>query len=334
MKIVFIHQAPHRLHAAWLKSVTNIFCPCIPEFIFKRKKIYDFVYKHAILNQVLCLIQAFFIPKADIYVIEGLKTALPAILKKKNAKIILINSDTFFYNYKKANFIIRYIYQKYLKYVDGIISTSFFMKRMAERYLQAPNIVVYPFVNKKYLNTNADITSRNIIFTGRLIKDKGIDILINAFLKLPRWCADKLFLVGKIEAKINGLQKIQANNGRIVSTGWVENVEDYLKQSSIFVDLATHESFGVSILEAMAAGVIPLISEYCGIKELIEPISKELICSRNAEEVSRKIMWLNSNAKLKETLAMECKKTASLFTEQKSIIEFRSKFKELLDEAI
>ena len=332
MKIVFIHQAPHRLHAAWLKSVTNHFYSCVPNCIFSRKRIYDFVYKHTILNQISCLIQTLFIPNADIYVVEGLKTALPAILRKrKGVKIILINSDTFFYNHKKAGFIIKSIYNKFLSYIDGMISTSFFMKQMAEQYSKVPNVVVYPFVQQKYLNVCADIASDNIIFTGRLVKDKGIGILINAFNKIPPEYADKLLLVGKIEEKID---EMKIPNKRIITTGWIENVEDYLQQSSIFVDLATHESFGVSVLEAMTAGVIPIVSKNCGIKELIEPISKDLICDRNSDLLSKKIVWLNSNFKLKQDLSANCKKVASQFTQERSIEEFDNKFKELLGEVI
>lgn len=328
MKIVFIHQAPHRLHASWLKSAASQFYPCVPVFIFNKKKIYDFVYKHAVINQILCLAQALFIPAADIYVIEGLKTALPAILrKKKDARIILINSDTFFYNYKNANFIMQHIYRWYLDHIDGMISTSSFMKQMAEQYSAVPNVVVYPFVQKKYLDINADIQSNNIIFTGRLVKDKGIGILINAFNNTPRRYTNKLLLVGKKEEHI---AEMASPNERIVNTGWVENVEDYLGQSSIFVDLATHESFGVSVLEAMAAGVIPIISANCGIKEIIAQISMELICARDATALSRKIVWLNSDARLKTALSLKCKKTASQFTIERSIKEFNRQFQELI----
>lgn len=330
MKIIFIHQAPHRLHAAWAKTITDKFYPCVPDFIFNKKKIYDFVYKHTILNQLLCLLQSFFVPKADVYLIEGIKSALPAIInKKKYSKIILINSDTFFYNYKMANSVMQFIYGKYLNYVDAMFSTSHFMKNMANKYSSVPNIVVYPFVDSKYLKVNANIYSKNIVFTGRLVKDKGLSEIIRAFVMTNSKYKDKLYLVGKVEENI---KELKTPNNKIVVPGWVDDVEKYLSDSSIFINLATHESFGVSILEAMAAGNIPLITKNCGIKELIKPISKELICSRNPAEISSKIKDINSNILKKKQISQECKKIASQYTKKRSIREFKRKFNKLICE--
>lgn len=325
MKIVFIHQAPHRLHAAWLKSITDKIYPCVPDFIFNRKKIYDFVYKHTLLNQALCLVQGLFIPNADIYVVEGLKTALPAILrKKKGTKIILINSDTFFYNYKQANFIIKYIYKKYLNFTDGMISTSFFMKKMAEQYSKVPNVVVYPFADQKFSNIRANMDNKNIIFTGRIIKDKGVPLLIRIVNDLDSKYIDKLYLVGNIDEKID---ELKTKNNRVVMTGWTDHVEEYLKKSSIYVNLANHESFGVGILEAMTAGVIPIVTEYCGIKEIIKPISEKLVCERNVLSVSRAIKWIQSGNK--NMLSKQCKLAAEKLKKGSSIKEFKEKFNSL-----
>jgi glycosyltransferase involved in cell wall biosynthesis len=191
---------------------------------------------------------------------------------------------------------------------------------MAEQYSAVPNVVVYPFMNPKYLKSNADMTSKNIIFTGRMVKAKGIELMISSFLKTSKKHRDKLYLVGKIEDKI---KELKVPHKDIIVTGWVNNVEDYLKNSSIFINLATHESFGVSILEAMAAGVIPLITKNCGIKELVEPISKELICKRNSNEVSCKIKWINSDKKRKKKISQECKKIASKFNKNSSINSFK-----------
>jgi len=61
---------------------------------------------------------------------------------------------------------------------------------------------------------------------------------------------------------------------RIVWWGFVENRADYaalLKQADLVVSTADHEFFGISILEAVAAGALPLLPQRLSYPELIPP---------------------------------------------------------------
>lgn len=93
-------------------------------------------------------------------------------------------------------------------------------------------------------------------FVGRLVKDKGIIELIDAFNILQKQNENiKLLLVGMLEERDslpeNVITSIQYNTS-IICTGYVDNslIENYYALMNLFVLLSYREGFPTSILEA------------------------------------------------------------------------------------
>jgi glycosyltransferase involved in cell wall biosynthesis len=117
-----------------------------------------------------------------------------------------------------------------------------------------------------------------VIFTGRLLKGKGLGALVDAFAAVaggdPR---PHLLLVGSgagqtlsVEAEIAARVEERGLGARVTFTGRVENVEDYLRASDIFVFPSVFEALGLSLLEAAACGLPCLGSRTGGIVDVIE----------------------------------------------------------------
>lgn len=114
---------------------------------------------------------------------------------------------------------------------------------------------------------------KRIVSTGRLIEDKGFDVLIEAFARvaddLPDW---KLYIYGDGPAKksLKNLIDLLGLKKRVVLKGQTEDVQSVLKKSSFFVLASKAEGLPMSLIEAQSCG-LPCISTDCapGIREII-----------------------------------------------------------------
>jgi len=116
------------------------------------------------------------------------------------------------------------------------------------------------------------------VFVGRLVGDKGINELVEAFIKLNKQTRNtKLLLVGNEEPELDPLlpqiqQEIQ-NNPNIITTGWVEDVRPYLAVSDVFVFPSYREGMPNVVLQAGAMGLPQIVTDINGSNEII--IDKE-----------------------------------------------------------
>lgn len=113
-----------------------------------------------------------------------------------------------------------------------------------------------------------------ITFVGRLVKDKGIFELVEAFKLLNKTYPDtKLLLVGPSEEKLDPLppatnEEIK-QNPNILSLGMKPDPEKYMSISSIFCLPSYREGFGSVILEAAAMKVPSLATDIVGLRDAI-----------------------------------------------------------------
>lgn len=102
-----------------------------------------------------------------------------------------------------------------------------------------------------------------VIYTGRLSRAKGLPMLLEVWSQIARDRADAhLVLVGSGDRSFDGCEQelrdyVRAAQleSRVTLTGHVENVHEYLQASDLFVSCSESEGFGLSLVEAMAAGL-------------------------------------------------------------------------------
>jgi glycosyltransferase involved in cell wall biosynthesis len=109
-----------------------------------------------------------------------------------------------------------------------------------------------------------------IAYVGRLIKSKGVERLIEAFIRLTHLNCE-LHLIGDFdfsnsdaisEEWLGQMQSI--SNNKIKCYGFVNNVRDLLKQVDIYVSLSDREGLPFSVLEAIEAGCFIVLSPVPG----------------------------------------------------------------------
>lgn len=124
-------------------------------------------------------------------------------------------------------------------------------------------------VDKQHLNSNGD--TLNIIFVGRLVRQKGIDKIIELSEIFPN---HNFTLVGDGEL-YKELKHL--NKGNVFLKGFVSSKDelmtlcaehDVILLPSLRID-GWEELFGISLIEAMAAGCVPLVTDHMGPKEIL-----------------------------------------------------------------
>lgn len=107
-----------------------------------------------------------------------------------------------------------------------------------------------------------------ILAVGRLVKDKGIEELVNAFLNSKIINQSKLVLLGDFEQDLNPLEediirKIE-DHPRIVQVNWSDHVEHYMAISDVLVHASHREGFPNVLLEAGAMQLPIICSDIMG----------------------------------------------------------------------
>ncbi len=170
-------------------------------------------------------------------------------------------------------------------------------------------------INLDYFSREADISSDFKIkkegedtfvfgFVGRLVKDKGINELVEAFKKVhAKHPHTKLLLVGDFEDSLDPVKEETKNEIKayedIVFTGYQREIRPYLMQMDVFVFPSYREGFGVSLMEALAMEVPAISSNIIGCNEIIENGHNGLLIpSHSTEHLEHAMLRLLEDKKL------------------------------------
>lgn len=140
---------------------------------------------------------------------------------------------------------------------------------------------------------------KNLVFIGRLDKEKGIFDLINALKILKNnGIILELQIFGEGAYKNEIKRKIEKDNlkNQIKLMGFTNIVNEKMKQSDLLVLPSWREAFPLVNLEAMALGLPVLATKVGGIPELIK--DKEngfLVSAASPEELAEKILYIKKN---------------------------------------
>jgi len=122
----------------------------------------------------------------------------------------------------------------------------------------------------------------NFIFVGRLVGDKGINELVEAFVKLREHYLSmdngqkvRLLLVGPTEDTLDPLQEVTWDRIKctpsIIEVGsvWGDDILKYYAASDCFVFPSYREGFPNTVLEAGAMGLPSIVTDINGSREII-----------------------------------------------------------------
>ena len=184
------------------------------------------------------------------------------------------------------------------------------------------------------LKETLKVTSNDFvyIFVGRLVTDKGINEMVEAFSTISKDNSRvKLLLVGPLESDLDPLQSFTLNqietNNQIISVGFQKDVRPYLAISNALVFPSYREGFPNVVMQAGAMGLPAIVSNINGCNEIIENNFNGLIIpTKDSGLLKEKMELILKNSDL-------CKKM-SANSRQKIVVNYNQKYiwEELLQE--
>jgi glycosyltransferase involved in cell wall biosynthesis len=171
---------------------------------------------------------------------------------------------------------------------------------------------------KAKLKRNLQIQDNDFVFcfVGRLVKDKGINELVNAFSQLSTLNTPlsfgeeqgvRLLLVGPFERELDPLMPETEHeikkNQNIISVGAQTDVRPFMAISDVFVFPSYREGFPNVIMQAGAMELPCIVTDINGCNEIIEDsINGLIIPPKNTDKLREKMLHLMNNENLRKRL--------------------------------
>ncbi|PCN50868.1 glycosyl transferase family 1 [Candidatus Geothermarchaeota archaeon ex4572_27] len=146
-----------------------------------------------------------------------------------------------------------------------------------------------------------------IAYLGRLSREKGVDLLIQAFKKMPSY---HLLIIGGGPEE-NKLRRLAQGRSNIHFLGPLPRQQalKYVKGSDMLIQPSRREGLSTSILEAMAMGVPVVATSVGGNTELIKHQATGLLIKPNSvASIIEAVETLIANPSLAKNLAAQAKR--------------------------
>lgn len=144
---------------------------------------------------------------------------------------------------------------------------------LRERFAVADKLTtIYPGVEVDNIQnaTPYEFDGKLILYVGRLERYKNIHRVIEAVSHLPPCFAFYVIGKGPYKSELEALIRRYDLAGRVRLLGACDDVATYrwMKTSALVVNLSEVETFGITVLEALAAGKPALVNDALGLREL------------------------------------------------------------------
>jgi glycosyltransferase involved in cell wall biosynthesis len=178
-------------------------------------------------------------------------------------------------------------------------------------------------LNKEKYKIN--IKKYNLLFVGRVVRDKGIIELLDAFTIIEQKFPNiNLILVGDFEESLDPLpnkyvEMIKANPN-IILTNWVEDVTVFYGYANLAVFPSYREGFPNALLQAGALEVPIICSDIMGNIDLISEEFGQIFEVKNSDDLVEKIMFAIENDKEVKARAQKLKQHIYQYYDNKVIM--------------
>lgn len=230
-------------------------------------------------------------------------------------------------------------------YCDMVIAPSKKMELQLKRWKTQAPIEILPTGVDKITTNKAEITEfktkygiinddKIVMFTGRLGKEKNVELLIKAFAKAQKSLPNlKLLLVGDFkhsEELLNLADELKISD-RLIKTGYVENHDlgAILESADLFVLPSLTDTQNLALNEAAQAG-LPLIAVDPLINDVIQDGINGYITKPTINAVASAITNILSDPQKAAKMGQASSKIAAEFNEAAQAQKLADLYREIL----
>jgi glycosyltransferase involved in cell wall biosynthesis len=176
------------------------------------------------------------------------------------------------------------------------------------------------------------------VYSGRLLRGKGLEALVDALAAPSVPPQVRLILVGSGEGQAldatEDLKRRVAERGlaaRVVFVGRSERVEDFLRACDVFVFPSLFEALGIALVEAAACGLPAIASRTGGIVDVVEDgHSGRLVPPGDAEALAGALSSLAGDERSRVAMGAAARAVALARFDERDVLEgYRALFREV-----
>ena len=180
-------------------------------------------------------------------------------------------------------------------------------------------------------------TTLTFVFVGRLVKDKGINELVNAFVRLHQvYAQTRLLLVGPYEERLDPVlpstRQLIDTCDAIEAVGGQKDVRPFYEQSDVLVFPSYREGFPNVVLEAGAMNLPSIVTDINGSREII--INQEnglIVPPRDVKALYEAMEWMLLHHAEREKMAEKARTMVASRYEQSFVRQcLKNYYKEIL----
>ncbi|MDI6870681.1 MAG: glycosyltransferase family 4 protein [Bacillota bacterium] len=203
-----------------------------------------------------------------------------------------------------------------------VITCSYHMRDEVHHVFQVPldKLAVLPNgVKRSLFRRTADASAvrerfaapreKLVLYVGRLVREKGAAVLLEALPKILHYCPGTRLVVAGTGPLLGELQARAVALGvaeRVCFPGFIDDAtrNALLVTADVAVYPSTYEPFGIVALEAMAAGTPVVVSDVGGFSEIVvHGVNGLKAYPNDAESLANNILTLLHNPELARQLA-------------------------------
>lgn len=191
----------------------------------------------------------------------------------------------------------RFFFKILAHYCDGIIVLNKKSEDFAKKYSKAEVVLIPNFVTESELvdgsNTEIRPQVKDVLYVGGVTPDKGCDTIIEAAKRLPQM---KFHLIGIVSAEIEAMNAPE----NVIFHGNHDNqyVKEHLPTGDVFLFLSRYwgEGFSNALVEAMAAGLPCIVTDWSANADMIEQSGGKIVPRQDVDALVESLTSYESDA--------------------------------------
>lgn len=288
-------------------------------------------------------------PRYDAYLVEGSRPLYAALVHRavRGSRLVYLCADHGLYELGRGDFAGDSLAKSLVgrfgtpaarllgrRYVDGVVAVSEFAAEFTRPVVgtDTPTRVAHPYVQPETYDALGDVSpalGANVAVTvGRAAPYKGVDLLVDAWPAVRERHPDaELHVVG------SGHPEAYEQTDGVRLRGYVPDLADAFAPAALYVQPSRMDTFPVSTLEAMRAGLPPLVTTTTGTRSEARAVDPELVVKATPETLARGVSrYFDGSLAARRRLAARARRRGATFDADTRLPAFRTAFREVLEE--